>query len=365
MGNKIRLGLIGASIKGGWSARSHLPAILANNEIELTAVCTTKAESAEATREAYGASFGFSDYREMLVSSDIDAVAVVVRVPSHYEPTRAALEAQKHVYCEWPLGRTTKEALELLELAKDKGVKTATGLQARVNPALIHMKNLISDGYVGRVMSVQVSLMRDGILSRPSNRSWQRDESLGANTLTIANGHTIDSMRFVVGDFSRLSAMISTQADKWFETDTNELVSVSSPDNVIINGFLYSGAIVSSQVSEVPFAGSGYRMEIHGSEGTLVATSRNAPQLGEVFLSGAKKKNKLSIITVPDILGHVVGEKVVGEALNVGLMYSAFVESIRENKTSHPTFETALELHRLIDGIKQSSDSGHEIELKK
>ena len=40
------------------------------------------------------------------------------------------------------------------------------------------------------------------------------------------------------------------------------------------------------------------------------------------------------------------------------------IQSIRENKTSHPTFETALELHRLIDGIKQSSDSGHEIELK-
>ena len=82
-------------------------------------------------------------------------------------------------------------------------------------------------------------------------------------------------------------------------------------------------------------------------------------------MSGAKKNNKLSIITVPDILGYAVGEKVVGEALNVGLMYSAFVESIRENKTSHPTFETALELHRLIDGIKQSSDSGNEIELKK
>lgn len=365
MGNKIRLGLIGASIKGGWSSRSHLPAILASNEIELTAVCTTKAESAEATREAYGASFGFSDYREMLVSADIDAVAVVVRVPSHYEPAKAALEAQKHVYCEWPLGKTTKEAIELLELAKDMGVTTATGLQARVNPTLIHMKNLISEGYIGRVMSIQVSLMRDGILSRPSNRSWQRDEGLGANTLTIANGHTIDAMRFVVGDLCRLSAMISTQADKWFETDTNELVNVSSPDNVIINGLLYSGAVVSSQVSEVPFAGSGYRMEIHGSEGTLVATSRNAPQLGEVFLRGAKKNNELSVITAPDILGYVAGEKLEDEALNVGRMYSAFVESIRGNESNHPTFETALELHRLIDGIKQSSNSSSEIEFKK
>ncbi len=57
----------------------------------------------------------------MVASPEIDAVAVVVRVPSHYEPTKAALEAGKHVYCEWPLGRTTAEAVELAELAKAQG----------------------------------------------------------------------------------------------------------------------------------------------------------------------------------------------------------------------------------------------------
>ena len=41
--------------------------------------------------------------------------------------------------------------------------------------------------------------MREGVLTRPSHRTWQRDASLGANTLTIANGHTIDAMRFVTG----------------------------------------------------------------------------------------------------------------------------------------------------------------------
>ena len=48
----------------------------------------------------------------MVASPEIDAVAVVVRVPSHYEPTKAAIEAGKHVYTEWPLGRNTVEAEE-------------------------------------------------------------------------------------------------------------------------------------------------------------------------------------------------------------------------------------------------------------
>ena len=202
MADKIRLGLIGASVSGTWSARSHLPALQASSDVELTAVCTTRADSAEAARQAYGARLAFDDYRKMIASPEIDAVAVVVRVPSHYAPTKAALEAGKHVYCEWPLGRTTAEAIELAALAKANRLVTAVGLQARVNPAVMYMKELVEAGFVGEVMAVHVSLMREGVLSRPSHRTWQRDAELGANTLTIANGHTVDAMRFVAGDFA-------------------------------------------------------------------------------------------------------------------------------------------------------------------
>jgi hypothetical protein len=59
MAQKIRLGLIGASVRGTWSLRSHLPAARASAEIELTAVCTTRADSVEAARAAYGARLAF------------------------------------------------------------------------------------------------------------------------------------------------------------------------------------------------------------------------------------------------------------------------------------------------------------------
>src|SRR5215471_17740710 len=281
MPNKIQLGLIGASVKGTWSARSHLPALQASSDIELTAVCTTKADSAEAARQAWGARLAFDDYRRMIASSEIDAVAVVVRVPSHYAPTKAALEAGKHVYCEWPLGRTTAEAVELASLAETSGLVTAVGLQARVNPAMLYLKEQIEAGFVGEVMAIHVCLMRDGVLARPSNRTWQRDATLGANTLTIAAGHTIDAMRFVVGDFAGLSAVVATQAKQWLDTGSNTWLDVTAPDNVLLSGRLTSGAVASVHIGAIPFAGSGYRMEIYGSEGTLVASGADSPQLGE------------------------------------------------------------------------------------
>lgn len=358
MADKIRLGLIGASVTGTWSQRSHLPAVRASSDFELTAVCTTKADSAEAAREAYGARLAFDDYRKMALSPEIDAVAVVVRVPSHYEPTKAALDAGKHVYCEWPLGRTTKEAEELTALAAANGLVTAIGLQARVNPAVMYMKELVESGYVGEVMAIHVSLTRDGVLTRPSHRTWQRDATLGANTLTIANGHTVDAMRFVAGELSQLTAVVETKAPQWLDTGTNEWVDVTSPDNILVSGRLASGAVVSSHVAAIPYAGSGYRMEIYGREGTLVATGDDSPQLGEISLLGAQGDNTLAPLPVPERFTIATKGTPPGEAINVGQMYSAFAQAIRGGDRSQPTFETAVDLHRLIDAIAQSSKTG-------
>jgi predicted dehydrogenase len=100
----------------------------------------------------------------------------------------------------------------------------------------MYLKELVEGGFVGEVMAVHVSLMREGVLSRPSHRTWQRDAQLGANTLTIANGHAVDAMRFVAGDFARLSAVVATQAKQWLDTGTNTLLDVTSPDNVLLSG---------------------------------------------------------------------------------------------------------------------------------
>ena len=368
MADKIRLGLVGASVRGTWSARAHLPALRASAEVELTAVCTTRAESAEAARQSWGARLAFDDWRKMVASPEIDAVAVVVRVPSHYAPAKAALEAGKHVYCEWPLGRTTAEAVELAALANARGLVTAVGLQARVNPALMYMKELVANGFVGKLMAIHVSLLREGVLSRPSNRAWQRDAELGANTLTIANGHTIDAMRFVTGDFARLSAVVATQAKQWLDTGANTWLDVTSPDNVLVSGRLANGAVVSSHIGAIPFAGSGYRMEIYGREGTLVASGADSPQLSKASLAGAKGGDTLAPLPVPDSLTVAASATPAGEAFNVGQMYTLFAEAIRDraNETGEerrPTFETAVELHRLVDAIREASDTGREVLL--
>jgi predicted dehydrogenase len=359
MAHKIRLGFVGANVRATWASQSHFPALLASPDVEMTAVCTTRPESAEEARRAFGAKLAFHDVRAMVASPEIDAVAVVVKVPEHYGPTRAALEAGKHVYTEWPLGRTTAEAEELAALARSKGVRTAVGLQSRVSPTLMYMKEQIASGYVGEVLSCHVTTMRDGSLERPSSRTWQRDASLGAHTLTIATGHVIDALRFIAGNFARVACLVTTQARHWYETDTRQMVDVTSPDNVLVSGQLASGAVASVHVGAVPWAGSGFRMEIYGREGTLVATGTVSSQRGETLrLQGARGNHELSDLAVPERFVYVPADFPRGDPFNVGQMYALFAAAIRTGQSGLPTFDTAVDLHHFIDTIKQASETG-------
>ncbi len=361
MADKIRLGIIGANPHRGWAMRSHLPAVVASPEFELTAVCTTRMESAEESRQAFGARLAFDDYNVMLAHPEIDAVVVSLRVPNHYEPTTAALNAGKHIYTEWPLGRTTAEAQEMADLARAKGVINMVGLQSRANPAMLYLKDLVAAGYVGEVMSCHVSRISEGAMERQSDRTWQRDRELGANTLTISCGHTIDALRFVVGDFSHVATVVSTQADQWHETDTDRMVDVTSPDNILVSGRLAGGGVASVHIASNPWAGSGYRMEIYGREGTLVASSDESSNHDGVRIQGVQGGNRLEDLTIPAQYTYVLEGMPRGAPYNVGQMYYQFGRGIREGDGCQPDFDEAVRLHHFIDRIQEASERGTEV----
>jgi hypothetical protein len=102
----------------------------------------------------------------------------------------AAIEAGKHVYCEWPLGRNTDEAIRMRDAADRNGIRHAVGLQGQVSPAINYTKDLIVDGYVGRVLSA--TMIGCAANWGPTiDRAYQADFANGANLLTITGGHTI------------------------------------------------------------------------------------------------------------------------------------------------------------------------------
>src|SRR5438045_4512272 len=152
--NKIRVGIIGANPDRGWAAQAHIPALKSlPDDFEITALSTTRRESADAAAKLFGVPAAFDNHHELVNSPAVDVVAVAVKVPYHLELATAALEAGKAVYCEWPLGNGLQEAETLAALAKKKGVLAVVGLQARSAPSVAYAHDLIQQGYDGEELS--------------------------------------------------------------------------------------------------------------------------------------------------------------------------------------------------------------------
>jgi predicted dehydrogenase len=219
------------------------------------------------------------------------------------------------------------------------------------------MRQLIADGFIGAVLSCHVSCFRPGPLARPANRTWTRDVTQGATPFTIQAGHIIDTLRFAGGEFTELQAVVSTQSKQWYQSDTKQMVEVTSPDNVLVNGVLENGAVASVHVATVPWAASGYRMEIFGSKGTLALAHPVSSNHGNLTLRGAQDSDALETISVPDGLSRLPGDFPRGAPHAVGQMYSLFAEAIRTGTppVELPTFGTAVQLHRLLDVIREAS----------
>jgi predicted dehydrogenase len=138
-----------------WASRSHLGYLQNTNLYQISALQNSSRAAAEAAAKEYKLE-GVTTYDDpSSIASDpnVDIIAVSVNVPQHYDLIRPALEAGKDVFSEWPLARNLSEAEELVTLAKQNGVRTLVGLQARQNPSILKAKEIVASGRLGRILN--------------------------------------------------------------------------------------------------------------------------------------------------------------------------------------------------------------------
>ena len=358
--SKIWVGIVGASASRGFASVAHIPALRALPQFEIAAVCTTRQDSAEAAARHYGVSLAFSDPGELARHPDVDLVTVSVKVPDHYRPVMAVIEAGKHVYCEWPLGRDTDEAMRMLDAAERRGIRHAVGLQGQLSPAINYVKDLVAEGYVGRVLTATM------IGCAPNwgatiDRAYQADRANGANLLTITGGHQIDALCHCLGEFRELTAFAVSQRDQIALEATGEMVAKSSPDQLVVNGIVGDGAVASFQIRGGMARGTEFLFEIHGEAGdlTLTATARASMQRQELTVRGAQgAARELAELPVPARYRWVPEEMPGDSRYNVAQLYARLAERIRDGQPASPSFAAAVTRHRLLDAIMRASETG-------
>ena len=357
--DKIRVGIIGANPTAGFAPRTHLPALLNLPEYEIVAVCTSKPETAKAAASHFNVPLAFHEYEKMVSHPDVDLVDVCVRAPLHHQMVLAAIESNKHVFCEWPLGINLREAEEMVDKSRASNKAHMVGLQGQYDPNLRTLKELVSSGYIGKILSCNMKLFVAGRIHLESPDIWEADRKNGASALSIGGGHSLDVLEMCVGKFAEISCQVSVQTKQRKVWDINQLVHVTSPDHILMHGTLINDAVFSATVAYIPWHGSGWELEIYGSEGMLVATSQGYPQLSPVSLKGGKASDKtLAPIYASEIFDWFPHALPTVESGNVAYLFSSLANSIEQNEAVHPDFEHALRMHRILDAIEKSSDTG-------
>jgi predicted dehydrogenase len=361
----LGVGIIGVSPGRGWAATAHIPALRALPNYEIRALSAHSAESARVIGELFGVRAVFSDHEQLVAQPDIDVVAVTVKVPHHRKLVSAALAAGKAVYCEWPLGRDLDDARAMAALAAEQGVRTVVGLQARQAPAIEFVQELLSDGYVGEVLSTtMVGLSVPGdIVVQPN--AYMLDKTNGANVLTIAVGQSLDVLNYVLGEFADLSAMSDLRRPLITIQETGEQMVKTAADQIAVIGTLKSGATASIHVREAVAGGTGFLWEINGTEGTLRITADAAiPGIFPLTVAGARGWNEPAELAVPAALTQkwpALTSLEGAPAYNVGRVYAAFAADIDNGTHTVPDFADAVRRHEVIAAIERSAASGERV----
>lgn len=240
-----------------------------------------------------------------------------------------------------------------------RGAMHMVGLQGRGSPAWRQVKALIEGGYIGKPISATLISHIPSGGTRPAYFAWSVDAAKGANTLTIAFGHAVDALCYVLGEFTTVSGTVATQLTTATVTETGEQLAVTAPDNIILAGEMASGALASVHVSNVPGHGSSFRFEAHGTEGTITGTFDGRAQHAGLALFGARKNGKaLEPLRIDDAYRWAPPDMPPGEPYNVGQMLRNAGRAIQSGTPATPDFSLAVTRHRLLDALQRASDTG-------
>ncbi len=312
---KIGVGVIGVHPERGWARTAHIPAIRSHPDYELVALTRSDAQTARQAAHTFNVPYAFQSHLDLLKIPEIDLVVVTVKVPQHFALVSAALKAGKSVYCEWPLGRDLAEAVA------------------------------VSGIFWGATL--------------PASSLYTLDPKNGAGMIHVSFAHGLDAVSYALdAQITELTATLGTRRKAVQIIETNDMVPMTTPDQIIMGGTLADGTLVSVHYRRGLSRGTNFRWEINGTRGDLVVTSSlGYPAVGEATIQGGQGDD-IAVHDLPIPSQYTRGNVPSGPGQAVFYHYARLAEDLRTGTQLSATFDDAVVLHKVIDAVETSAKSG-------
>lgn len=337
------IGLIGA---GGNQRLRHIPGFREVEDVEIVNVVNRSRASGEAVAAEYGIPRVSESVEELLADAAVDAVCIGTWPYKHLEYTSAALAAGKHVLCEARMANDAAQAEQMLAAARAQPELVSQLVPAPFDFRLGKtIKRLCSDGSLGDILEVHLTLLNGGGLDADAPLHWRhRTDYSGKNMMQL--GIFNETLQRWLGDTTRVLAHARTFVTSRVDEESGERMPITTPDSLGIFAELANGARCTYRVSAVTEGAPGPpSIEVYGTEGRL------AWRFGDTAEWCRHGEEPAALEPDP---GTAHGWQVEAD----------FMRSVREGAPVELTnFEDGVRYMRFTDAVWESWNTGRAVEI--
>ncbi len=342
--NKIKIAMIGVG---------NISGIYLDNitglfrEIELLGVCDLVRERAEAAREKYGVRKLYDTMQDAFSDPEVDIVLNLTRPYEHFEVSKAALLAGKHVYSEKPLGADLDEGKRLVALAEEKGLMLGGAPDTFLGAGIQTCRRLIDDGFIGAPVGAAAFMICHG------HESWHPDPEFyykrGGGPMFDMGPYYLTALINLMGGID--SVMSASKKSFPKRTITSQPLCGQQIDvdvSTYISGTIRfdSGAIGTLFTTFDVFYPTQARFEVYGSAGTLIVPDPNH-FCGPILLYRPEANREKQYKEIPLMYDYADNSRALGLA--------DMAKAIQTGRAARCDCRQTFHVLEAIEGFEQSS----------
>jgi len=332
---------------------------------KITHICTSKMETAEKGCSQIGAEVATVDYRDITENPDIDIVHICSPNDKHLDAVLSAMKHNKHIYCDKPLGANIQEAEKIEAALADYKATAQMTFQLRFYSAVMRAKQLIDEGFLGRVLEFRTCFLHSGSVDPNAPLKWKLSAEAGGGIIADLGSHVFDLMHYLLGDYEEIMAetqIAYPQRPAFGNPD--KMLPVEVPDNVVMLAKMKNGALGTMQATKLATGTEDeIRFEIHGTKGAI-RFNGTEPHYLEIFDQTAESEPIGGVAgwtkvptgqKYPKPAGFPGGKMQIGWIRHHMASLYNFMENVLDGNTGDPGLMQGIFIQKMMHTVEQSA----------
>ncbi len=322
-------------------------------EVKLVALCDLVKERALNAQAKYGIEKVYDTMEELFADPEIDIVLNLTRPYEHFNVTKGALLAGKHVYSEKPLGATYEEGKELVRIAEEKGLMLGGAPDTFLGAGIQTARKLIDSGMIGDIVGSACFMLCHG------HETWHPDPEFyykfGGGPMLDMGPYYVTALLNLVGGVKSVTGVTKTTFPKRIITSAphyGEVINVDVPTHVTGTLHFDNGAIGTIITTFDFYSNEGARFEIYGTKGTIFVPDPNG------FGGPVKvlRPEDGSFKEIPLMFDYKENSRALGLA--------DMAKSLETGRPFRCSYKQTLHVLEILTSFQKSSDLGKTIDLE-